>query len=60
MDKKIPPLASKQLEPLLTPLSDIKPHPDNYKVHPPEQIASLRASLKVFGCTAPIKANLKV
>jgi hypothetical protein len=59
MDPKIPPLASKQLEPLLTPLSDIKPHPDNYKIHTPEQLASLRASLNAFGCTQPIKVNLE-
>lgn len=59
MEPKIPPLASKQLEPLLTPLSDIKPHPDNYKIHTPEQLASLRASLNVFGCTQPIKVNLE-
>lgn len=59
MDKKIPPLASKQLEPLLTPISDIKPHPDNYKIHTPEQIKDLRASLKAFGCTQPIKVNLE-
>lgn len=59
MDKKLPPLASKQLEPLLTPLSDIRPHPDNYKVHPSEQIKALRASLKAFGVTSPIKANLE-
>ena len=57
--KKIPPLASKQLEPLLIPIEDIRPHPDNYKVHPPEQIKNLRASLKAFGVTAPIKANLE-
>lgn len=59
MEPKIPPLASKQLEPLLTPLSDIKPHPDNYKIHTPEQLASLRASLNAFGCTQPIKVNLE-
>jgi len=59
MDKKIPPLASKQLEALLTPLSEIRPHPDNYKTHPPGQIQALRASLKAFGCTAPIKVNLE-
>jgi len=59
MADKIPPLASKQLEPLLTPIGDIHPHPDNYKTHPPEQIKALRASLKAFGCTAPIKANIE-
>lgn len=59
MDKKIPPLASKQLEALLVPITDIKPHPENYKTHPPDQIKSLRASLKAFGCTSPIKANLE-
>lgn len=59
LEKRIPPLASKQLEQLLTPINDIKPHPDNYKTHPPEQITALRASLKAFGCTAPIKANLE-
>jgi DNA modification methylase len=59
MTQKIPPLASKQLEPLLTPITDIRPHPDNYKSHPPEQIRALRASLKAFGVTAPIKANLE-
>ena len=59
MEPKNPPLASKQLEPLLTPLSDIKPHPDNYKIHTPEQLASLRASLNAFGCTQPIKVNLE-
>lgn len=58
METKIPPLASKQLEAFLTPITDIKPHPDNYKKHPADQIKTLRASLKAFGCTAPIKANL--
>ena len=58
MEKNIPPLASKQLESLLTDISEIKPHPENYKIHPPDQIKSLRASLKAFGCTSPIKANL--
>lgn len=57
--EKIPPLASKQLEPLLTPISDIHPHPDNYKIHTPAQIKDLRASLKAFGCTSPIKVNLQ-
>ena len=57
--KKIPPLASKQLEPLLIPIEDIRPHPDNYKVHPPEQLRSLKASLKTFSWTTPIKANLE-
>jgi hypothetical protein len=56
---KIPPLASKQLEPLLTPITDIKPHPENYKTHPADQIKSLRASVKAFGVTAPIKVNLE-
>lgn len=59
MTKKIPPLASKQLEPLLTPIGDITPHPDNYKIHPPEQIKKLRASVKAFGVTSPLKANLE-
>lgn len=59
MEKKIPPLASKQLETLLTPISDITPHPDNYKKHPKDQINALRASLKTFGCTQPIKVNLE-
>ena len=59
MNQKIPPLASKQLEPLLIPISDIKPHPDNYKIHPPEQLRSLKASLKTFSWTTPIKANLE-
>lgn len=59
MDKKLPRLASKQLEPLLTPISEIRPHPLNYKKHPPEQIQVLRASLKAFGWTTPIRANLK-
>lgn len=58
METKIPPLASKQLEVFLTPITDIKPHPENYKKHPVDQIKTLRASLKAFGCTAPIKANL--
>jgi hypothetical protein len=58
-ENKYPPLASKQLEPLLTPLSDIRPHPENYKQHPPEQIKALRASVKAFGVTAPIKVNLE-
>jgi DNA modification methylase len=58
MNEKIPSLASKQLEPLLTSISEILPHPDNYKKHPPEQIKSLRASVKAFGWTAPIKVNL--
>lgn len=59
MEKKIPPLASKQLEPLLVSISDIHPHPDNYKSHPPEQLRSLKASLKTFSWTTPIKANLE-
>jgi len=59
MEKKIPPLASKQLEPLLVSISDIHPHPDNYKSHPPDQIRSLKASLKAFAWTTPIKANLE-
>jgi len=59
MTEKIPPLSSKQLEPLLVSIDEIQPHPDNYKIHTPEQIASLRASLKAFGWTTPIKANLK-
>jgi ParB-like chromosome segregation protein Spo0J len=58
-ENKIPPLASKQLEPLLTPLSEIRPHPENYKIHNSDQIQVLRASLKAFGCTQPIKANLE-
>lgn len=57
--EKFPPLSSKQLEPLLVSIDDIQPHPENYKIHPPEQIKSLRASLKTFGWTTPIKANLK-
>lgn len=59
MEPKIPPLASKQLEPLLISIGDIRPHPENYKIHPPEQIRKLRASLKAFGCTSPLKANLE-
>ena len=59
MTQKIPPLASKQLEPLLVPITDLTPHPENYKSHPPEQIKQLRASVKAFGWTAPIKANLE-
>ena len=30
-NQKIPPLASKQLEPLLISIGDIRPHPENYK-----------------------------
>lgn len=59
MNQKIPPLASKQLEPLLISIGDIRPHPDNYKIHPPEQLRSLKASLKTFSWTTPIKANLE-
>ncbi len=59
MTDKIPPLASKQLENLLVPIGDLAPHPDNYKTHPEEQIKQLRASVKAFGWTAPIKANLE-
>jgi DNA modification methylase len=59
MDKKVPPLASKQLEPLLIPINDIKPHPENYKTHPADQIRSLKASLRTFAWTTPIKANLE-
>lgn len=59
MTEKIPPLASKQLEPLLVPITDIHPHPENYKSHPPEQLRSLKASLKTFSWTTPIKANLE-
>lgn len=59
MTQKIPPLASKQLEPLLVSIEDIRPHPDNYKTHPPEQLRSLKASLKTFSWTTPIKANLE-
>lgn len=59
MSQKIPPLASKQLEPLLTPIENIIPHPDNYKIHPPEQLRSLKASLKTFSWTTPIKANME-
>lgn len=59
MIEKIPPLASKQLEPFLVPITDIHPHPDNYKSHPEDQLRSLKASLKTFSWTTPIKANLE-
>lgn len=57
MEKKIPPLASKWLEDLLVPIDSIKPHPENYKEHPDEQLDSLNASLLAFGWTKPICAN---
>jgi hypothetical protein len=59
MQEKIPPLSSKQLEPLLIPITDIHPHPDNYKIHNVDQLRSLKASLKTFSWTTPIKANLE-
>lgn len=57
MERKIPPLASKILEPLLVPIGSIKPHPENYKEHPEDQLDSLNASLLAFGWTKPICAN---
>jgi hypothetical protein len=30
-------------------VADLKPHPENYRAHPPEQIEELRASLREFG-----------
>lgn len=56
-EKKFPPLASKTLEDRLVPIENIKPHPDNYKEHPEDQIISLRASLDAFGWTKPIVVN---
>lgn len=57
MERKIPPLASKWLEDLLVPIDSIRPHPDNYKEHPDDQLDSLNASLLAFGWTKPICAN---
>lgn len=57
MEKKIPPLASKQLEEMLVPINSLTPHPENYKEHKEDQLAGLKASLKAFGWTKPICAN---
>jgi hypothetical protein len=59
MEKRIPPLASKQLEEMLVPIENLKPHPENYKEHPDDQLSMLRASLLAFGWTKPIFANPK-
>lgn len=57
MERKIPPLASKWLDDLLVPIDSIRPHPENYKEHPDDQLDSLNASLLAFGWTKPICAN---
>ena len=31
-------------------LSDLRPHPQNYRRHPPEQLRQLEASLRTHGC----------
>ena len=35
--------------PVLLPLASLKPHPRNYRVHPPEQLDHLEASIKANG-----------
>lgn len=42
MEKKIPPLASKQLEEMLVPIDSLTPHPENYKEHKEDQLATSR------------------
>lgn len=56
--RKIPPLASKQLESLLSPISEIKPFPKNYKEHPQSQVSKLCKSLRAFGWTKPVCVNI--
>lgn len=58
-EEKLPPLSTKQLETFLVPIEAIRQHPKNYRVHPPNQLASLKASLRSFGWTKPICANLQ-
>ena len=36
------------------PIDSIKPHPKNYRGHPPEQIEHIRASLRQYGQYRPI------
>ncbi len=37
----------------LVPIDQIQPYPDNARVHPPEQIAALRDSIREFGFVLP-------
>jgi hypothetical protein len=34
---------------VMTPLADLKPHPRNYKTHPPDQLAHIEASIREHG-----------
>ncbi len=39
---------------ITVPIDSIKPHPKNYRGHPPEQIDHIRASLRQYGQYRPI------
>jgi len=43
--------------PTLTPLADLRPHPRNYRQHPPEQIEHLAASIREHGCYRNVVAT---
>jgi ParB-like chromosome segregation protein Spo0J len=38
----------------LVPIDSVRPHPDNARVHPPENIESIKVSLSRFGQITPI------
>ena len=43
-----------QLPNSVVPLGDLTPHPDNYRVHPEDQIADIMASLSRHGQYRPV------
>lgn len=36
-------------DPVLLPLAELRPHPRNYRIHPPDQLAHIAASIKANG-----------
>lgn len=42
----------------LTPLADLKPNPTNARTHPDDQVAQIAASIREFGFTNPILADM--
>ncbi|SOC47728.1 ParB-like chromosome segregation protein Spo0J [Rhizobium subbaraonis] len=42
----------------LLPVADLTPNSRNARTHPPEQVAQIRASIKEFGWTNPILADI--
>jgi ParB-like chromosome segregation protein Spo0J len=47
------PMTTRAVE--LWPVDRLKPHPDNPRSHPEEQIAQLAQSIETFGFTHPVQ-----